>query len=63
MHWKFVDETVEDMATGMLHRPGCREIDPWATVDVHLAGSSVERDVAPRECWACQPEMFLVLGV
>ena len=63
MLWRFTDETVEDTAIGMLHRQHCAEIDHTHELDVHPAGSSVRRDVAPRECWSCRPETELVLGV
>jgi len=63
MLWRFEDETVEDTAIGMLHRKHCGEIDHTHELDVHPAGSSIRRDVALRECWACRPEIELVLGV
>jgi hypothetical protein len=59
---RFREETVEDVAVNTLHRPGCGELDGAADLDSHPAGSSVRRDVAPRECWSCQPTVELVLG-
>ena len=63
MRWRFPQETLEEIGSGVLHRPECRELDTSAALDVHPAGSSVERDVAPRECWSCRPELDLLLGV
>jgi hypothetical protein len=63
MLWRFTNETIEDTATRMLHRQYCGEIDHTHPLDVHPAGSSVRRDLAPRECWSCRPEIELVLGV
>lgn len=39
------------------------EIDHAHTIDEHRAGSSIRREIAPRECWACEPTVELVLGV
>jgi hypothetical protein len=63
VRWQFVEDTVEDTGSGMLHLPAYRTLDPDVPLVVHPAGSWVERDVAPQECWTCRPEMFLVLGV
>jgi hypothetical protein len=63
MLWRFADETIEDTETQTLHRPGCRELDGASEVDPHPAGSSITRDLAPRECWSCRPEIELELGV
>ena len=60
MVWRFKHETIEDTA-GVLHRPDCLERSD--EVERHPAGSSIRRDVAPRECWSCRPEVELVLGV
>ena len=63
MLWRFTDETIEDTDTGTLHRLACVELDRTHELDHHPAGSSVRREVAPRECWSCRPELELVLGV
>jgi hypothetical protein len=55
MLWRFADETVEDTAIGMLQRKHCGEIDHTHELDVHPGGSSVRRDIAPREYCACRP--------
>ena len=60
MLWRFQDETIED-SDGVLHRPTCTELA--GVTDRHPAGSSVRRDIAPRECWACRPDLEIVLGV
>lgn len=60
MLWRFTDETIED-EDGVLHQPDCEQAA--AVADRHPAGSSMRRDVAPRECWSCRPELEIVLGV
>jgi len=61
--WRFTDETVEVTATQTLHRPGCSQLDDAGETEPHPAGSSIRRDVAPRECWSCRPEIDLEVGV
>ena len=63
MLWRFTHDAVEDTDIGMLHRPTCGEIGHAHALDQHPAGSSVRREFALRECWACRPQIELVLGV
>ena len=63
MRWRFADDTLEDLEAGVWHRPDCDEIQPEAVLVMHPIGSSVARDVAPRQCWTCQPEVHMVIGV
>jgi hypothetical protein len=63
MRWRFSHDTVEDLLTSTWHRPGCGEFAPQAVTVRHPARSSVARDVAPRQCWTCQPEVDIVIGV
>ena len=56
-------ETIEDTADRMLHRADCPYLDDAGETEPHPAGSSIRRDVAPRECWSRRPEIDLELGV
>ena len=62
MRWRFRDETIEELGSGVLHQPECAQLDPHVRIGTHLAGSSVVRDGAPRECFACQPIVVPLLG-
>jgi hypothetical protein len=63
MRWKFTHDTVEDLTANTLHRPGCDELEPETPVETHPSGSAVARDVAPRQCWTCRPDIEMVLGI
>jgi hypothetical protein len=62
MLWKFAHETVEDQA-GRMHRPGCKRLATTPEIERHAAGTALRRDIAPQECWACRPQLEMVLGV
>jgi hypothetical protein len=46
-----------------IHRPDCREIPEGAILELHAAGTAVRRDVAPKACWTCEPEIEMMLAV
>lgn len=58
---RFVNETIEELASGLLHQRGCAELDPQAATLVHPAGSMAQHGDAPHECWACEPLVIPVL--
>jgi len=62
VRWRFDEDTVENLADGTLHRAGCAELDADQPLDHHPAGSSQRRDSAPRECWACRPDVRIVMS-
>ena len=51
---RFNQETVEDRA-GRLHGVGCERLTFVREAVRHQAGTTVDRDRPPRECWACHP--------
>jgi hypothetical protein len=59
--WYFPNEVVEDHGT--IHRPDCAEIPEDAILELHPAGTSLKRAVAPRARWTCEPELEMRLGV
>jgi hypothetical protein len=59
--WHFPEQVVEDHGT--MHRPECREIPDDAILELHPAGTAIRRDVAPKACWTCEPDVEMRLGV
>jgi hypothetical protein len=47
---RFADKTLEDTDTQKLNRLGCRKSVNAVSVEAHPPGSSMSRDLAPREC-------------
>jgi hypothetical protein len=60
VRWRTTRETVEE-PDGTMHRPDCEKVRE--AVEEHSAGALLERQVAPRECWHCEPRVELVLTV
>jgi hypothetical protein len=43
-----------------MHRPNCSKVR-GEELQTHHAGGILERNVAPKECWRCEPGVEMVL--
>jgi hypothetical protein len=59
MRWKVTNETVEE-PDGTMHRPDCPRLGQTIREE-HRRGALIERNVAPKECWHCEPGVEMVL--